>query len=66
MPVFLNPFILMTMPDSLAFLVRRNRTEKLKAIIQKIAPELQLDHDDRFVLPQQQMSSASPSSWCMH
>lgn len=56
-PILLIPFILMTMPDSLAFLVRRNRTQKLEVIIQKIAPEFQIQHGARFVLPQQEMSS---------
>ncbi|MCR4471564.1 MULTISPECIES: MFS transporter [unclassified Burkholderia] len=61
-PVLLIPFILMTMPDSLAFLVRNNRAAKLEATIRKIAPDVRLQPGDRFVMPQQTMSSTPVAS----
>ena len=61
-PVLLIPFILMTMPDSLAFLVRKNRTEKIARMIRKIAPNVRLQPGDRFVIPQQAMGSTPVAS----
>lgn len=59
-PVLFIPFILLSMPDSLAFLVQRNRTEKLVQVIKKIAPEVQVSGRDRFVIPQEAMLTKAP------
>ncbi|TGN95750.1 MFS transporter [Burkholderia sp. USMB20] len=61
-PVLLIPFIVMTMPESLAFLVRKNRAVKIEAIIRKIALDVRLQPGDRFVMPQQAMSSTPVAS----
>ncbi|RQR34329.1 MFS transporter [Burkholderia sp. Bp9142] len=61
-PVLLIPFILMTMPDSLAFLIRKNRAAKIETTIRKIAPDVRLQPGDRFVMPQQAMSSTPVAS----
>lgn len=59
-PILFIPFILLTMPDSLAFLVQRNRTEKLVQVIKKMAPEVQVSSRDRFVMPQEAMVTKAP------
>lgn len=59
-PIVFIPFILLTMPESLAFLVQRNRTEKLLRVIKKIAPEVQVSSRDRFVIPQEAMVTKAP------
>lgn len=59
-PILVIPFILLTMPDSLAFLVQRNRAEKLVQLIRKIAPEVQVNSQDRFVMPQEAMVTKAP------
>ncbi|KHK55945.1 major facilitator transporter [Ralstonia sp. A12] len=59
-PILVIPFILLTMPDSLAFLVQRNRTEKLVQVIKRIAPEVQVSSRDRFVMPQEAMVTKAP------
>ncbi|CAM2162056.1 membrane hypothetical protein [Paraburkholderia sacchari] len=62
-PIVFIPFILLTMPDSLAFLVQRNRTEKLVRVIKKIAPEVQVSSQDRLVMPQEAMVTKAPVAY---
>ncbi|TPQ43018.1 MULTISPECIES: MFS transporter [Cupriavidus] len=60
LPVFFIPFILWTMPESMAFLARKQRQESLRAVVRKLAPDLQITPDDRLVLPQAAMASNAP------
>ncbi len=60
LPVLFIPFILWTMPESMAFLAKKNRQEALRRVVQKIAPELRIADDDRLVVPQEAMASNAP------
>ncbi|MGT2433335.1 MFS transporter [Cupriavidus basilensis] len=60
LPVLFVPFILWTMPESMAFLVRKQREESLRAVVRKLAPELQIAPSDRLVVPQEAMASTAP------
>ncbi|WP_075257943.1 MFS transporter [Herbaspirillum camelliae] len=50
-PVLLIPFILKTMPESMATLHRKGRQDKLADVIRKIDPELRLSGNEEFILP---------------
>ena len=49
LPVVLIPFVLKTMPESLAFLVKKGRDEELRAIVQRVAPEQPLHPQQQFL-----------------
>jgi len=51
LPVLLVPLILKTMPESLAFLVRRQRHAELRQILARLAPGASLPAQVEFVLP---------------
>lgn len=51
LPVLLIPFILKTMPESMATLHRKGRQDQLAKIVQKVAPDLHLNGNEEFVLP---------------
>ncbi|QQX89239.1 MFS transporter (plasmid) [Cupriavidus necator] len=59
-PILLIPFILWTMPDSLAFLVQKKRADKLVKVLKKIAPEVQVSVRDNFVMPRDAMITSAP------
>jgi len=60
LPVLFIPFILWTMPESMAFLARKQRQDALRAVVRKLAPELQVMPGDRLVVPQEAMASNAP------
>lgn len=60
LPLFFIPFILWTMPESMAFLAKKNRQEALRKVVMKIAPELRIADDDRLVVPLEAMASTAP------
>ncbi|SEJ31111.1 MFS transporter, AAHS family, benzoate transport protein [Azotobacter beijerinckii] len=43
LPILLTPLILKTMPESMAFLLKQGRQDKLRAIVKRIAPGYPLD-----------------------
>lgn len=49
LPVVLIPFILKTMPESLAFLVKKGRDEELRVIVKKIAPDYRMSPEQPFL-----------------
>ncbi|CAG2156666.1 4-hydroxybenzoate transporter PcaK [Cupriavidus yeoncheonensis] len=60
LPVLFIPFILWTMPESMAFLARKQRDDSLRAVVRKLAPSLQIAPEDRLVVPQEAMASNAP------
>jgi AAHS family benzoate transporter-like MFS transporter len=60
LPVLFIPFILWTMPESIAFLARKQREDALRAVVRKLAPELLIAPGDRLVVPQEAMASNAP------
>jgi AAHS family benzoate transporter-like MFS transporter len=49
-PVVLIPFILRAMPESMPFLVRKERTDALQAIVARLRPDHQREPGDRYVV----------------
>ena len=49
LPVLLIPFILKSMPESMAFLLKKGRQGELRAIARKMAPQLQITDQTRIV-----------------
>lgn len=59
-PVLLIPFILRTMPESLPFLIKRQRFAELRKIMGKFAPDFALRDNERFLPPVGQASGNRP------
>ena len=60
LPVLLIPLILKTMPNSMPFLIRRNREAELRSIVTKLAPQLRLTGQERFVVPAADKADDAP------
>jgi AAHS family benzoate transporter-like MFS transporter len=50
-PVLLIPFVLKSLPESMPFLVKRNRLAELQQTLQRIEPGYRPQRDDRFEVP---------------
>ena len=50
LPVVLIPFILRSMPESMPFLVRKDRTDMLQGIVARLRPDHQREPGDRYVV----------------
>ena len=60
LPVVLVPFILKSLPESMAFLLRQGRHDELKAIAAKLDPRVRATREDRFVLPSIDAAASAP------
>jgi len=49
LPVLLIPFILKTMPESLAFLIKEGRDEEVRIIVQKVVPDFRITPQHEFL-----------------
>lgn len=49
LPVLLIPFILKTMPESLAFLIKEGRDEEVRAIVKKVVPDFHITPQHEFL-----------------
>lgn len=59
-PVLLIPFILLTLPESLPFLIKRQRFAELRKTIGKFAPDFAVPDNARFLPPAEAASADSP------
>jgi AAHS family benzoate transporter-like MFS transporter len=59
-PVVLIPFILKSLPESMPFLIRQNRTAELKAILHRMEPAYLPQADHRFALPVHDRTEGAP------
>ncbi len=59
-PVILIPFILKSMPESLAYLTAQKDDGPLRAVMRRIQPALQIRPDDRFDVPVHDRASGAP------
>ena len=50
-PLFLIPLILITMPESMPFLIRKGRDKELRQVVARLAPDLAATQGSRFVAP---------------
>lgn len=60
LPVVLIPFILKSLPESMAFLLKQGRHGELKAIVARLDPGLRPTAEDRFVLPAADTAASAP------
>lgn len=51
LPVLLIPFIMKSLPESMAFLLRKGRHDELATIVGRLNPDIRVTASDRFVLP---------------
>ncbi|MES2261751.1 MAG: MFS transporter [Pseudomonadota bacterium] len=59
-PIVLIPFVLKTMPESMPFLIRKERLDELKSILVRIEPRYQPAADDRFAIPVHDRADGAP------
>lgn len=59
-PVLLIPFILKTMPESLAYLASRKDETQLRAVLNRMQPALNVGPADRMVVPQHDATQGAP------
>ena len=59
-PVFLVPFIYKYLPESLVYLEKKNKTEEIKVIMQKIEPSLQINEQTQLQFPPMPTNQAVP------
>lgn len=59
-PVVLIPFVLKSLPESMPFLLRRQRVAEVQAILQRIDPAYQASARDDFSLAAQERNAGAP------
>jgi len=60
LPVVLIPFILKTMPNSMPFLIRKNRDAELRQIVRKLVPSYPLREHEQFLVPVEDKADDAP------
>lgn len=60
LPVLLIPFILKSMPESMAFLVKQGRLDELKGIVKRLEPSYVPSAGDQFALPHAHAAHGAP------
>lgn len=59
-PVLIIPFVLMSLPESMAFLLKKGRIDELKKIVQRLEPSYTPSAGDSFELPSTQKVEGAP------
>ena len=59
-PVLIIPFVLMSLPESMAFLLKKGRIDELKKIVQRLEPSYTPSANDSFELPSTQKVEGAP------
>jgi AAHS family benzoate transporter-like MFS transporter len=59
-PVLLIPFILKTMPESMPFLIKKQRDAELRRIVGKLAPSLAVQANAQFLVPAEDRAAEAP------
>ncbi|WP_354684249.1 MFS transporter [Cupriavidus necator] len=60
LPIFLIPFILWTMPESIAFLAKKGRHAELERVARRLAPALKQGERYQFFVPSEALASNAP------
>jgi len=60
LPILLIPFVLKSLPESMAFLIKANRLDELKGIVSRMVPGYRPDAQDRFALPSADKAQGAP------
>ena len=66
LPVLLIPFILKTMPESMPFLIKKNRDAELRRIVKRLAPSYPLQEHEQFVVPAEDKAHDAPVRHLFH
>jgi MFS transporter, AAHS family, benzoate transport protein len=66
LPVLLIPFIMKTMPNSMPFLIKRNRDAELRGIVRKLVPNYPLQEHEQFVVPAEDRATSAPVAKLFH
>ena len=59
-PVLIVPFVLLSLPESMAFLLKKGRIDELKKIVQRLEPSYTPAASDSFELPSTQKVEGAP------
>jgi MFS transporter, AAHS family, benzoate transport protein len=65
-PVLLIPFIMKTMPESMPFLIKKNRDAELRRIVRKLAPNYPLQEREQFMVPAEDRATSAPVAKLFH
>jgi MFS transporter, AAHS family, benzoate transport protein len=65
-PVLLIPFIMKTMPNSMPFLIKKNRDAELRRIVKKLVPDFRLQEHEQFVVPAEDRATSAPVAKLFH
>jgi AAHS family benzoate transporter-like MFS transporter len=65
-PVVLIPFIMKTMPESMPFLIKKNRDAELRRIVRKLAPNYSLQEHEQFMVPAEDRATSAPVAKLFH
>ncbi|MBB3181938.1 MFS transporter [Variovorax sp. Sphag1AA] len=66
LPILLIPAILKSMPESMAYLINKGRTQELQRIVMQMSPSHLPQNGDRFSLPKEDKTSAAPIRQLFH
>jgi AAHS family benzoate transporter-like MFS transporter len=66
LPVALIPFILKTMPNSMPFLIRKNRDTELRQLVRKLVPNHPLQEHEQFMVPAEDKADDAPIKHLFH
>jgi len=66
LPIVLIPSILKTMPESMPFLIKRNRVGELRRLVKRLAPSYPLQEDEHFLVPDEDKADDAPVQHLFH
>ena len=66
LPVVLIPFILKTMPNSMPFLIRKNRDAELRQIVRRLVPDYPMQEHEQFSVPAEDKADDAPVKHLFH
>ena len=66
LPIALIPFILKTMPESMPFLIKKNRDAELRNIVKRLAPSYPLQKHEQFMVPSEDKAHDAPVRHLFH
>jgi AAHS family benzoate transporter-like MFS transporter len=66
LPIVLIPSILKTMPESMPFLIKRNRVGELRRLVKRLAPSYPLKEDEHFLVPDEDKADDAPVQHLFH
>ncbi|RZL59835.1 MAG: MFS transporter [Variovorax sp.] len=66
LPILLIPFIWKTMPESIPFLIKKNRDDELRRIVKRMAPSYPLQQQEQFMVPAEDKAHDAPVRHLFH